>query len=137
MIELLASVVAGETVTARLVIVSDPVILQHLPDRLPTMRADRCVVLVDDAQKVFEVERALENAYTAFGVSPILAPTSANARSMLLAGGFHHDLTAVDWTPLDPEGPSSSEGTRREPGGSDSMAQFEKRIKPYLVPNPR
>ena len=133
-----ASVVAGEAVAARLVIVSDPVLLQHLPDRLPIIRANRCLILVNDAQKAFEVKRALDNAYAAFGVSPVLAPTSADARSMLLAGGFHHDLTAIDWTPLDPRGSiSSSEGTRREPGGSYSMAQFEKRIKPYLVPNTR
>lgn len=133
-----ASVVAGETVTAALVIVSDQVILRHLPDRLPIIRTNQCLVLVNDGQSAYEIERALDNAYTAFGMSPVLAPTSASARRFLLASGVQHELTAFDWTRLDlEESISSCECVHRRPGESCSRAKFEGRVKPYLVPKTR
>ena len=128
------SVVAGEAVTARLVVVSDPILLRHLPDRLPIVRTDRCVVLVDDGHSAQEVERAFDNAYTAFGVSPVLAPTSSSARKTLLARGDQYELTAFDWTQLDPgESVSPSECGRHDSAESFAITTFEECVKPYLV----
>jgi hypothetical protein len=92
------------------------------------------VVLVGDGQSGHEVEGALDNAYTAFGVSPMLAPTSASARKFLLAGGVQHELTAFDWTALDlGESVSPSECARHDSAESIAIAKFEEWVKPYLA----
>jgi glycosyltransferase involved in cell wall biosynthesis len=95
------SVVAGEKVTARVVIVSDPLLLSHVPDRLPSIKTDSCVVLVNDAQHAYEMERAFDNAVIAFGVSPALAPTSTIARGILANCGAGKKRTALHWRSLD------------------------------------
>jgi glycosyltransferase involved in cell wall biosynthesis len=81
--QLAKSVVAGENVTARLVIVSDSLLLWHVPDSLPIIKTDTCVILVSDGQPAYEMEQAIDNAILAFGVNPVQAQASTIAHRIL------------------------------------------------------
>ena len=135
------SVVAGETVACSLVIVSDPTLLRHIPDRLPVVRTEGCVILVTEAlvsqskgrPSSHTMGRVLNNAHSVFGVKPLLAPNSADIRRMLLAAGDRQDLTALDWTPLlDSVEIGTGDGLTNPTVGRRSRDSFAERLKPYL-----
>jgi hypothetical protein len=98
------SVVSGENVACQLVIVSNPSILKQLPDRLIEVATCSCVIVFDrllrsEGKADFDVERMMENARTAFGVEPTLAPCSPAMRQILNSES-DGDLSSVGWTPL-------------------------------------
>jgi hypothetical protein len=103
---LVNSVVAGEAVRCRLILVTDASVLQAIPDILPKIRADRAIVVVDQAVKADEVthlhgfDRVLRNAEHVFGIKPVFAPASPVIRSSLLAAVPNQSLTDEDWLPL-------------------------------------
>ena len=99
------SVVAPEAVTAKLVIVYQPMLLNNLPDRLPAVRAEHCVLGVNQTpmtrslggRDVYSLDDALENLERAFGLKPFLAPVSPVVRKVLQASSDYPRYTDLDW----------------------------------------
>ena len=97
------TVVAGERVHCSLVIVTHLPILNQRPDRLLEVRADACVMVVDQtpvASGTSDIASAIDAAQSVFGVAPMLAPISPLLRGLLLQGQPGTRLTPMDWTPL-------------------------------------
>lgn len=139
------SVVAGETVASRLVVVSDPIVLEHMPDKLPIVRAENCVILATEAliqlskgrPRSRAAERIINNAHAAFAVKPLLAPNSADIRRTLVSAGDQQELTTLDWTPLlDIAELQAGDGVTDSAGGRYPLASFAERLKPYLEASP-
>jgi hypothetical protein len=102
------AVVAGETVRCSLVIANDSLCLTHLPDILPEVNTEGCILIVDQAPTTHpiygrasgHIDDALVNAQSVFGVAPILAPVSPIIRDAWRIAAPDHKLTSLDWMPL-------------------------------------
>jgi hypothetical protein len=99
------SVVAPEAVTSKLVIVYQPMLLNDLPDRLPDVRAEHCVLGINQTpstrsiggRDLYRLDDALENLERAFGLKPFIAPVSAVVRKVLQASSDYRHYTDLDW----------------------------------------
>ena len=97
---IVATVVAEEAVECDLV-VTDPLILQNLPDKPPAVRAKSCVIICAEApQAGADLKRAVDNARAVFGAEPKIAPMFATVRHAIEEAGERERLTATDWMPL-------------------------------------
>jgi len=102
------SVVAGEEVECDLVMVNHPPLLNQFPDRRLQVTTKACVVIVNQApmsrseggREMYELDKILENACSAFGVAPMLAPLSPLIRRILQTTAQNASTTELDWTPL-------------------------------------
>jgi hypothetical protein len=99
------SVVAPEAVTTKLVIVYQPMLLNDLPDRLPAVRAQHCVLGINQTpstrsiggRDLYRLDDAIETLERAFGLKPFLAPVSAVVRKVLQAESDYPHYTGLDW----------------------------------------
>lgn len=133
------TVVAGETVACSLVIINDALLLRHVPDRLPVVRTENCVILATETllskgtPSSHSMGLILNSAHSAFGVKPLLAPNSADMRRALLAAGYCQDLTALDWTSLPDSTETRSGDTLTDSAtGKSARARFMDQLEPYL-----
>ncbi len=102
------SVVSAEEVECRLVIVNHPPILSELPDMRPVVRTEACVIAINQpavthtegGRAVYELANIIENARTAFGVAPTLAPISPVVRRILGPTADGTTIADLDWTPI-------------------------------------
>ena len=102
------SVVAPEAVTSKLVIVYQPMLLNDLPERLPAVRADYCVLGVNQTpmsrslggRDLYCLDDAIENLDRAFGLKPFIAPVSPVVRKVLQASSSYRNYTDLDWAGL-------------------------------------
>lgn len=94
-----ATVVAEENIECDLV-VTDPMVLQNLPDKPPSVRAKSCVIVCAEAPSKSEIKRAIDNARIVFGAEPVVAPMFAPVRRALEKSGQGEWLTATDWSPF-------------------------------------
>ncbi len=103
-----ANVVAGESLSCRLVIINHPPLLNQLPDILPQVETAACVVIVSQTPwtrskggcQLYDLAKAVANVHAAFGVQPELAPLSPTIRRFLYSSGEDLLITNLDWTPI-------------------------------------
>ena len=87
------SVVAGEHVRCKLVVVLHWPILSYLPDRRPNVKTDALAIIFDETSVshlekeigVSEIDRICAGAHIVYDVRPTLAPASSAARDLLVA----------------------------------------------------
>ena len=131
------TVVAGERVHCSLAIVTHLPILDQRPDRLLDVRADACVMIVDQAPlagDTGQVASAIDTARSVFGAAPILAPASPLLRSWLLRAHPSTPLTPIDWTPIFHAAESNADARGSDFTDADfSQAQFGERVRGYLA----
>ena len=110
---LVDSVVVGEAVDAKVVVVTHPAVLSSMPDTPLEVLSNRCIIVVNQAPRarflnghtlcgrtVYEVDTVIKNARSAFGMDPILAPISPVIRRVLMGATDYRDFTKLDWMPL-------------------------------------
>jgi len=125
-----------DRVTARLVIVRHPTVLQFRPaDRLPVV-APQVVLIVnhtpinpDGQSAVYDIATVVANCEAAFGRTPVVAPESALMRSLLNGLIDARFLAAEDWNgsvALSPGKPRRADPSRRPVIGRHSRDHLGK-----------
>jgi len=100
------SVVVGEEVQCKLVVVSHASVLDQLPDRRLNLRAEACMVIlnqtaISESGRHAGFKNFLDNAHVAFGVIPTLAPASPAIGELLQTTTPNaSNIREHDWTPL-------------------------------------
>ena len=102
------AVVAPEAVNATLVIVYQPMLLNDLPEKLPAVQADYCVLGINQTpmsrssggRDLYDLDHAIENLHRAFGLEPFIAPVSPVVRKVLQANSAYPHYTQEDWPGL-------------------------------------
>jgi len=98
-------IVAGENVNCKAVILSRPEILTNVPDPLPKIRTEVCILVADQApfrdkqQNPYDFDLVIRAAQRAFGAEPIVAPVSPSIRSNIRAGAKCAQSTKRNWLP--------------------------------------
>ena len=106
--ELVQSVVAPESVQCKLIIAYQPMFLNHLPDRLPSVEAEHCILGINQTpmsrsnggRELYCLDEAIETLHRAFGLMPFIAPVSPVVRKSLQATTTYKNFTELDWPGL-------------------------------------
>jgi hypothetical protein len=90
------------------VIVYQPMLLNDLPEKLPAVRADFCVLGINQTpmsrssggRDLYDLDHAIENLHRAFGLKPFIAPVSPVVRKILQESSTYPHYTDMDWPGL-------------------------------------
>lgn len=113
---------ADDKVSADLVLIHHPPIMNYLPDAVPSIKAKHVAVLVNQLPERFGEEsnpyysrcKLQADCSRLFGIDPIWIPISPFVRRILSEQGFS-PLAKGDWIP--PLGKIVIDGPNRQPGG--------------------
>jgi glycosyltransferase involved in cell wall biosynthesis len=107
---LVESVVPGESLKCRCVIIDDVSCINYIPNTFPKVNAESGIILVNELSEVCDLDNrncwtistTLEKFHHVFGIAPVLAPMSDSIRRQLQEVAPAERVTSANWMlPID------------------------------------